>query len=165
MRLDPKIIRQQIENLLIQCPELAEDEILRADMIEGQTDAFELLSAIVRKIGDARALTLGLKEYVDEINSRRDRIKRREESLRSLAFKVMGAADLQKAELPEATLSIRKGQPKLIGEPDPVSLPDILCKISREADRTKIKEALQLGAAIEGCELSNAEPSLSIRIK
>ena len=37
--LNVERIRQQITALLLECPELGEDEVLRADMIEGNTDA------------------------------------------------------------------------------------------------------------------------------
>jgi hypothetical protein len=40
-------IEREIERLLIDYPELAEDETLRADMIDGETDAKAVLSRIV----------------------------------------------------------------------------------------------------------------------
>jgi hypothetical protein len=164
MRLDPSIIRQQIGNLLVQFPELAEDEQLRADSIEGETEAFEFLALIIRQIEDARILADGTAERIKELNERGDRFARRIEAFRSLAFKIMEAADLTKAELPCATLSIRKGGTKIIIT-DESAIPDILCKFSRAPDRTKIKELLTDGKTVIGAELSNAEPSLSIRIK
>jgi phosphosulfolactate phosphohydrolase-like enzyme len=77
----------------------------------------------------------------------------------------MQSAEIAKIEMPEATLSLRAGQQQLIGDADPASLPDELCKISRSLDRTKIKEALKTGQTIPGFELSNSPPSLTIRIK
>lgn len=165
MRLDPTVIQQQIANLLTECPELAEDEILRSDMIEGETEAFDLLTAIVRKIEDAKALSEGTKERLEELRARKDRFGRRVDGLRSLAIKIMDAGGLTKAELAEATLSLRASGRKLVGEPDPASLPDDLCKITRAADKTKIKAALEAGQSVPGCELGNGEPSLAIRIK
>lgn len=165
MQLDPLLVQQQIANLLLQYPELAEDEILRADMIEGETDAFSLLTEIVRRIEDAKALRDGTKDRLDDLKFRKDRFARRIDALRDLAFKVMDFANLQKAELAEATLSIRKGQPQIVGEPDIAKLPDNLIKIIREPDKAAIKEALQNGKSVPGCELGNGHPSISIRIK
>jgi hypothetical protein len=77
----------------------------------------------------------------------------------------MEAADLKKRELPEATLSMHSGQKQLIGDADPTTLPDDLCKISRSPDRTAIKDALKAGKTVPGYSLSNSQPTLSIRIK
>lgn len=165
MRLDPALIALQVSNLVLQHPELAEDAILRADMVEGETEAFDFLTLIVRAIEDAKALQAGTAERLEELKARKDRFGRRIEGLRELAFKIMQAADLAKAELPEATLSLRAGTQQLVGDADPKQLPDSLCKISRDLDRTKIKDALKTGQTVPGFELSNASPSLTIRIK
>lgn len=165
MRLDVQVIRQSIDNLLLQHPELAEDDVLRADMIEGETQAHEFLTQIVRRIENAKGLAAGTSERLAELKARKDRFERREEALRQLAFKVMDAASLPKIELPEATLSLRTGQPALVGETAPEQLPDELCKIKREANRTKIKEELKAGRTVPGFSLSNPAPYLTIRIK
>jgi hypothetical protein len=164
MRFDPNSVRQQIYNLLAQHPELAEDEILLSDMIEGETQAFDFLSAVVRKIGEAQALAGGLDQYISELSERKKRIGRREEGLRKLAFDVMQAAGLPKAELPEATISVRAGRPKVIITDD-ASLPDRCFRIKKEVDKKQIEELLKSGREVPGAALSNAEPVLTIRIK
>lgn len=163
-RLDPDVIRQQIGNLLAQFPELAEDEQLRADSIEGETDAFEFLASLIRRIEDAKALSEGVQGRIQELTERASRFDRRQDAFRSLAFKIMQAADLQKAELPCATLLVRNVPPKVIVT-DETRLPDILCKITRAPDKKRIKELLDVGEAVPGCELSNGDTSLTIRVK
>lgn len=164
MRLDPRVIQQQIANLLLQHPELQEDDVLRADMIEGETEAFEFLSVIVGKILDTNATAAGLDTIIKDLKARQDRMERRDESLRALAFKIMQAADLRKAELAAATLSIRQGNPKVIIT-DEASVPDDYCRIKKEPNKQAIKAALETGEHIPGAALSNAEPSLTVRIK
>lgn len=164
MRLDPAIIRHQIDNLLLCHPELADDDILRADMIEGETDAFDFLSQIVARINDAAALAGGTATVIADLECRLERFERRQRSLRDLAFAVMTAADISKAELPAATLSIRKGTPKVVITDEHALRPEFL-RVRTEPDKAKIKEALAGGEFIEGATLSNAEPTLSIRTK
>lgn len=166
MRLDPQIIQQQIANLVLQYPDLADDEVLRADMVEGETEAFDFLSAIVRQIGDSQALAAGTKAYIDELSERRFRIERREEALRSLAFKVMSFADIKKAELPEATLSVRNGAAKVIIH-DEAALPADCVKTvtSTSPDKAAIKERLASGRDVPGAYLQNSDATLSIRVK
>jgi hypothetical protein len=163
MKLDPRAIQHEIHNLLATNPELAEDDQLRADMVEGETDAFDFLSMLTRKIGENTSLAVGTDLYISTLKERNERIYRRIEAFRALAFKIMCAADLKKAELPEATLSIRSGAPRVIIT-DEAALPDSACRIKREPDKTKIKELLQDGS-VPGAVLSNAEPVLSIRTR
>lgn len=163
--LNPAVIRQQIENLKIVHPQLLEDEEAWLASLESETDFDEILTTIVRRIEDTKALVLGTKDRFEELKARKERFEQRIETLRELAFKIMQAGEIAKRELPEATLSLRAGQQQLIGEADPTSLPDELCKISRDLNRTAIKEALKAGRTIPGFQLSNSPPSLSIRIK
>lgn len=165
MRLDPNDIRQQIANLLLQYPELAEDEVLRADMVEGATEAFDFLRMVERQRQDAANLAGAIAGNIAELGLRQERFERREKSMRALMFKIMSAADIKKAELPEATLSIRNGQQKLIGEADPEKMAPTYRRIKFELDKTAIKEALKAGSLVPGFELSNAEPTLSVRTK
>lgn len=165
MRLDPNIIRQQIANLLLQNPELSEDEILRADMIEGETDAFDFLRMVERQRQEAASMAGAIASNTAELGLRQERFERREKAMRALMFKIMEAADIKKAELPEATLSIRNGQQKLVGDASPYSVPAQYTREKLELDKTAIKEALKSGTTVTGFELSNAEPTLSIRTK
>lgn len=165
MQLDPLAIRQQIENLKLVHPELLEDDEAWLATLESETSFEELLTNIVRRIEDTKALVIGTKDRFEELKARKDRFEHRVESLRNVAFKLMSAAELAKVELPEATLSLRAGQQQVIGGCDPEALPDNLCRISRVPDLPTIKLALKNGATVPGFELTNGSPSLSIRIK
>ncbi|MEH2525824.1 MULTISPECIES: siphovirus Gp157 family protein [unclassified Bradyrhizobium] len=157
-------LTQQIEALLREYPDLADDEILLADMLEGQTDLANVLTSLIVALDDAKALRDGTAGRLEELTARKARFGRRMEFVRSLILRIMEAAQLPKVELPEATLSLRKNQQALIGEGDG-DLPDELCKIKREPDRKKIKEAIQGGREVPGFTLNNAPPSLTVRVK
>jgi hypothetical protein len=164
-QLDPTIIRRQIENLKVSFPDLAGDDESWQVSLESETDLSELLTNIIRKIDDSKALVIGTKDRFEELEQRKARFEHRIDALRQLAFKLMQSAEVTKLELPEATLSLRNGAQQLVGEADAASLPDDLCKVSRSIDRTKVKEALKAGKDVPGFSLSNAAPSLSIRVK
>jgi hypothetical protein len=163
-RLDPAFVQLEISRLLAAVPELEEDEVLRADMIEGSTDAHAFLSEVVRRIQAAQATQVGIAAYLAELRERRERMERREEALRGLVFKVMGSAELPKVELPEATLSIRQGPRKVIVINEH-EIPEDCQRIKIEPDKVAIKQLLQAGNVVPGCILSNAEPVLTIRVK
>jgi hypothetical protein len=164
-QLDPTVIRRQIENLKVSFPDLAGDDESWQMSLESETDLAELLTNVVRKIDDAKALVIGTKDRFEELEQRKARFEHRIDALRQLAFKLMQSAEVTKLELPIATLSIRNGAQQIVGENKPEHLPDDLCKVSRAIDRTKVKEALKAGQHVPGFSLSNAEPSLSIRVK
>lgn len=163
MQLNPLVIRQQIQNLKVSNPEVMEDDETWLLALESETNVEELLTQIVRQIEDTKALVVGTKDRFEELKARKDRFESRVESLRSLAFKLMEAAELPKLELPEATLSIRSIPPSVMIT-DEEKLPDIACKFERKPDKTKIKELLASGW-VAGATMSNGSKSLSIRIK
>jgi hypothetical protein len=163
-RLDVDAVRQAIADLLLANPELEEDDVLRADMIEAQTGAFEYLSRLVRAIGMTEALDDGLAAYITELKERRSRLEQRVHSLKTLISKVMNAADLSKAELAEATIFIRRGVKRVIITEEEMIPRDYL-RIKTEPDKTKIKEAITAGGTVPGAVLSNAEDQLVINVK
>ena len=160
-----RIVRQQIENLRLVHPELIEDEEAWLASLESETDFDEILTTIVRRIEDTKILAIGTKDRLGELEARKKRFEDRVETLRDLAFKIMQAADIQKKELSEATLSIRNVPPSVIIT-DEENLPDIACKFVRKPDLKKIKELLtdETGYCA-GATLSNGSKSISIRIK
>jgi hypothetical protein len=160
-RIDFKAIQDAITQLLLANPELEEDEVLRADSVEGQTGAFEFMSRIIRMIGATQAIIAGTAAYIHELQDRKVRLERREHSLRSLIAKILNTADIRKAELPEATVYIKAGVPAvvIINEHE---IPDEFWRVRREPDRTRIRAALKAGEHVPGTALSNAEPFLAI---
>jgi hypothetical protein len=163
MRLNPEVVRQQIDNLKLLHIDLFEDEEAWLLALESETDMDALLTSIVRRIEDSKALVIGTKDRADELAARRKRFEDRIESLRNLAFKIMEAAELAKIELPEVTLSIRNVAPSVVIT-DEDNLPDIACKFERKPDKAKIKELLATGL-VAGAAMTNGGKTLSIRIK
>lgn len=162
-RLDPQFITSQIHSLLARFPELAEDDDLRLGMIEGQTDAKELLEQLVRRKAEADAYDEGIGLHIKELGQRRSRMQRRSEAAKELMFKIMEAAELPKIELAEATLSIRTGVPKVIIT-DESLLPEQFVKVERTPMKAEISKAIKDGQTVEGASLSNGEATLAIRM-
>jgi len=165
--LDITQVEREIEALLAEYPELSEDETLRADMLEGETDAYALLGRIVNRIREAETMEAAIAQRVADLEARKSREAARNQAMRSLAFRIMRAAKLPKAVLPEATLSIRVTPPK-------VDIADLTMLIEQaphltrtriEPDKTAIKEALQAGAEVPGARLSNGVETLSVRTR
>jgi hypothetical protein len=162
--MNPDLIRAQIAGLRATHPELVEDEESWLLALESETDLTETLRAIERKRQETAGLAGGIVYAITQLHERQERFERRETALRAILFKLMQAADLRKVELPEATLSVRNGTPKVIIT-DETALPDDACRFKREPDKKTIKEWLESGTVMAGATLSNAEPCLSVRVR
>ena len=163
MRVDAHIVTQQITTLLLTYPELAEDEILRADMIEAETEAHDLLHKIEQARRDATAMAGATATSIADLELRLERFERREKAMRELALKIMQLANLPKLEMPEATYSVRNVPPSVLIT-DESALPDAAFKFVKTLSKTKIKELLQEGPVAGAC-MSNGSATLSIRTR
>ena len=165
-RLDPIFVFAEIERLRVTYPQIWEegDEQLLLDSLEGETDFHRFLAAVVRRICEAEACAEGIGDLIREVRERQARFEQRGDAMRALAFKLMQQTEVRKVELPQATLSIRAGQPRVIIT-DESALPPDCVRIKREPDKIALKEHLMRGEHIAGAELSNAEPVLALRIK
>lgn len=162
--LDPLAVKLQIDALFREFPEMVDDELLRADMIEGSTDIHKFLSTAERVRQEAVAMVKGTDLVMADLLHRKRRFERRDEALRRLMFKLLQMAGVRTITLPEATLSLRNGTPSVIIT-DESALPNDLCRFKREPDKTKIKASLQTGTHVPGATLSNAEENLTILTK
>lgn len=138
-----------------------EDDQLKLDMLEGETDLFELARKLLDGIEADEGDKLVLTEQMDVRKVRRDRCDARIKARREALTALMECGELDKLPLPEATLSLRKLSPKLVVV-DPEALPDELCTFTRKPNLTAIRDA---DATPAGCALDNGGVSLTIRRK
>jgi Gp157 protein len=162
IEMNPSAIQQQIANLLLAHPELAEDDILRADTLEGQTDLHEFLRMIERRRQEAEHMTEAIARNIVALGERKDRIERREQAMRKLMLQVMEAANLRKVEIPEATISVRAGSERLVIN-DETSVPRELCRVKYTPDKERIKDMLKSGTSVNWAAIVTGEPSVTIR--
>ncbi|WP_247997692.1 siphovirus Gp157 family protein [Brucella tritici] len=159
---DVTVLEREFADLVAAYPELAEDEELRADTIEGETDAYRVLGKIVAIERDANSMVLAIGERAKELAARKDRYTRRKDAMRALLLRLLKAADLNKVSLPEATVSVGKGRAG-VEIVDETLLPDNVVKLKREPDKTAIKVALDAGEDVPGAVLREGQPSVTVR--
>lgn len=158
-------LEKEIALLCLEHPDLYDDETLRADVIEGETDAFSVLSRLTDKIQEDEALEAALAERITRMKERKERLTQRSDGYRALALRIMHAANLRKVTLPEATLSIRPVAPKVEFD-DPEDFLRRYPKYHRvktEIDRTKVKADLAAGIVCEGAHLTNGTECLALK--
>lgn len=162
--LDPEFLKIQIASLRIALPEIDEDEILRLDMISGETDLDQVVSSLLDVRRESVWMRDGINTTIDELKTRLGRAELRMERIGETLRQIMQAADLQKLVTPEATLSIGKGRAR-IEVTDPNAIPQGYMKVVRTPDKIAIAEAIKAGNEIPGAISVQGEPVLMIRTK
>lgn len=164
MRINVDAVKAQINNLIVANPALADDEILRADMIEGETDVPEFLAMLLEHIGETAMMMKGVESWLNDLRARMARLEHRHDALRDMVKTTLESAHLKSFVLPLATLTLKNGVPKVVIT-DENALPDDCVVIDRRPNKTAIRGLIENGMEVPGAMLSNAEPYLQIRTK
>lgn len=146
-------------------PDAAEDHRLLADMIDGESDALDIVRALIRHSIEVQSLADAAKARVDDLRARKERFERRVETARNTAFAMLEALEWRdKIEEPDFTAAIGKGRMS-VRITDETALPSHLIRVKREPDKTAIAAALKDGDVVPGAELSNGSAVLTVRTK
>lgn len=164
LTLDASKLAVEIQHMLMAYPELSEDEELRLDTLEGETDFLRIMSRLVRVRNEKLAEAEGLSSYISDLSDRKARQVRAAEGVKALMLSLMSVADLPKLTLPEATISISKGR-DAVEITDEADLPQGFVKTIRQPDKTAIGAALKAGEAVPGAALRTGEATLTVRTK
>lgn len=141
-----------------------DDDQAFLDTLEGETDTLEAFRRVVRWTAEQEAQAAAMKDLANIYSLRAKVLTERSAQGRTAMMHGMMDLGEKTLRLPEATLSVAAGQPKLVGEIlNPDALPDDLVRVKREPNMAAIKAAVLAGAEIEGVSLSNAEPHLTVR--
>jgi hypothetical protein len=141
------------------------DEQTLADTVEGLTDLYEIVAAIVRAAMADEALATGLKGRIAEMQDRLSRLQGCAAKRRQIAKDVMVELDIKKITAPDFTVSIRPGMPSLLVLDEAV-VPSIYWQpVAPRLDRQGLLSELKEGGDIKGVTLSNPEPVLSVRTR
>jgi hypothetical protein len=96
---DVKVLEREISDPMAAYPELVEDGSLRADMIEGSTNMFEVLDKLVGIERDANSAVAAADSRISDLQARKQRHEKLKAAMRQLMFRLMKAANLPKAPL------------------------------------------------------------------
>lgn len=162
--LDAQFVKAEIAKLIAAYPDLAEDEALRADMIDGETNATRIVERALSERQDAETMAGAIRERETDLAARRSRFERKSEAMKSLIRSVMKAARLDRMQLPEATLSLTSPR-QSVGIENVDDLPQGYFRVKREADKAAIKQALEAGQQVPGAFLVLGSEGLTIRTK
>lgn len=162
--IDVSYTSRVIEAMLVAHPELVEDDELRADMFEGETDLVTLMSRLVRIRQERLARAEGVNTYIGDLTSRRDRDARGADGIKAAMVKLMTAARLPKLVLEEATISLLNGR-QTVSILNLDELPQGTFTTERKPDKAAIKRLIDAGDDVPGAAIVTGEASISVRVK
>jgi hypothetical protein len=165
MRAD--LTKIQVEMVMLHLrDQFEEDEQLKLDTLEGETDLFELVGKLLDRIEGEDGTIAALSEQIGDRQARKLRATGRKDAYREAVMSLMQCAQLEKLTLPEATLSLRDTAAKLAVN-DADAVPEEYSVQSWKPSMDAIKAAF----SVDTEELPNwlrvepAKPSLTIRRK
>jgi hypothetical protein len=161
---DAEYTGRRIKEMLDAFPELRDDDDLRADMIEGETDFNRVMSRLVRARQERQAHADGLADYIGDLETRKARLDRAAAGIKALMLDLMTHAGTGRVVLPEATISITKARQKLDVH-NKADLPQGYFTMEPVPDNAAIRAALDAGEDIPGARLVTGEPGLTVRVK
>lgn len=156
-------LEAHIADLFTLYPDLQDDETLKADMLEGSTSLYEVLTRLVSIERDANSMSAALTSRINDMTARKQREEKRKDAMRKLMLRVMQAAGESKAKLVEATVSVGKGR-QSVEIVDEAAVPPRFLKVVKSPDKGLIKEALEAGKKVKGAAFKDSGPTLTVRV-
>lgn len=153
---------REINALLLEYPQLADDEELFRDMLEGNTRFNEIMDRLLIEMRDNETLADAAAARIGKLRERQTRLTHRMNFYRSLMHRLLTVTGIQSVALAEAKVSIMKSPEKVIIT-DESAVPDAFMKITKEPNKTAIKNAIKSGTYVPGAALSNGGTTISVR--
>lgn len=144
---------------------LADDDELKADTIEGETNLHEALVSALNRMAEIEAHADGIAAAIKRFKQRSDRLEAQAERIRAAITLALEMAELARIELPIATISLRKTPPKVVITSE-ADIPSAFFKEPAPVlDKKAILDALKASILVPGAELSNGGMSITVRFQ
>jgi Siphovirus Gp157 len=141
------------------------DDQTLGDTLEGLTDLHEVLAAVVREALNDEALALGLRHRIGAMAERLERLLFRAAKRREIAREVMAETEVKKVTAPDLTLILRPGSPALVVTDERAIPAEFWVAREPRLNRQELLTQLKAGTEIQGAQLSNPQPVLTVRTK
>lgn len=149
--------------LLVQFPELEDDERALLDTLDGISDLDQQIVIAMREALVREAMANGVATLIATLGERKTRLTHGADNIRHAVLSVMVDAGRNKIAAPDMTLTASPGRPgvQIIDE---ALLPVDFVVTTRRADMKAINAAVKEGATIPGTAPKNPKPYLTVRV-
>jgi hypothetical protein len=139
-----------------------DDQALR-DTVDGESDFTDLCALALREAAARKAMAEGLQTLIDTMQKRKARLMHAHDSIRAVVSEAMLNAHEKKLTLPDMTVSVRMGKPRLII--DETALPDRykLAVVTMKPNKEAIQADVDNGIVPDGVQIANPQPIITVR--
>lgn len=155
-------IVKEVNNLLFEYPQLTDDDELLRDTLEGNTRFNEVMEVFLSAMRENETMAEAVSQRIGKLRERQTRLTHRAQFYRSLMHRLLDRTGIKSVALPEGKVSVVNSPEKVIII-DETAIPDAFCRITKEPNKTAIKNALKSGTIIPGASLSNGGTTIQVR--
>ena len=157
-----KLYYLSLKNNLLQAYDALDEETI-ADTLEGLTDLHEMIAEGIRLAISTEDHVEALKSRIAKMRTRQERLKERSRTIRQACAQAMNETGIKRVESDDLTVSMRKTPLKLAIMNEAQIPAEYWEPVSPKLNRTGLLAALKQGQSIDGAELIQPDPSLSVR--
>lgn len=144
---------------------IAGDPDFALDLAEGETNAFEVIDALLAADALDAELCDGAKKAIDTIEFRVERFGARIKARRAMIERFLLILEQKKLERPSATITLAERGPVCEIEDESAVPSKFFVATAPKLDKKAVKAALDAGEDVPGARLSNGSISLTVRRK
>lgn len=145
-------LKEQLKHILGE-GQYETDVVTLQDTIEGETELFETIDAVLEQLGQDIASQEALAKYETSIAARKERLKKREQAMRTMLANALDILEQKRFERPLATITRKDVAPKLVVA-DEAAIPSAWWKTPEPVlDRKALTDELKArGEALDALE-------------
>lgn len=141
------------------------DEGTLSDTLEGLSDLHEILAAIVRDALTNEAFAVGLRTRIGTMEERLNRLLDRAAKHREIVREAMIETEVKKVSASDLTIILRPGSPALVVADESAIPAEFWVPREPRLNRQELLTQLKAGVEIQGAQLSNPQPVVTVRTK
>ena len=161
MWIDYEEIRRMSDNIRAMC---GDDQDTFLDTLDGETDAMDILGALIKERNEVLGNEAALKELAKQYKERADRMNAKADAIAQTMGHLLDAMGERKVQHPFATVSRTKPRARVVIE-DEHQIPTQLMKVKKSPDLTAIKAQMDAGEYVPGAAITLGNEGVTVRSK
>jgi hypothetical protein len=161
MWIDYEEIRRMSDNIRAMC---GDDQDTFLDTLDGETDAMDILGALIKERNEMLGNEAALKELAKQYKERADRMNAKADAIAQTMGHLLDAMGERKVQHPFATVSRTKARARVVIE-DEHQIPTQLMKTKKSPDLTAIKAQMDAGEYVPGAAIALGNEGVTVRSK
>jgi len=161
MWIDYEEIRRMSDNIRALC---GDDQDTFLDTLDGETDAMDILGALIKERNEMLGNEAALKELAKQYKERADRMNAKADAIAQTMGHLLDAMGERKVQHPFAPVRRTKPRARVVIE-DEHQIPSQLMKVKKSPDLTAIKAQMDAGEYVPGAAIALGNEGVTVRSK